>query len=1682
MGGNKKQAQRTKNNARPSNSGRSAELLSNTVTHFSNFSGMKETGFNIPTLSLSTIEDFELDIDINFQLVFKKMNKKDSTTKLKALQEFADLIQKSDAEAVKAVLPFWPRLYNILVIDYEPKVREATHVAHNEVVKKVKRNLAPYLKQLIASWFTSQYDTYAPAATAATSSFNSAFPENKIEGVIVFCEQEILTYIHDNLLVQTPQTVCDQKHNLPEVSQAKYERVLISSLHGYSLYLNKMKKDKIEASIELNKKIISSNKFWKYAKHNLSLVRAAWFEVLTALFQKAPFLLENEESHITLATLSSIDESDPIVLPLVWQNVLLTITLIKEWWTKVNVDKLLLPKLWKVLREGGQGNASVIYPNLLPMLPSLTPVLDVSTFYNNFFQNLCLGQKQKSVISSKSECTAVSTSLIECLRYVIMKNESDVSLCEQLIKTHLMPTLEWCLLETQSCYKTIFNQTASLAQYWSRNDTSEFPNYCRYLNYFWNIVDQMFQDVLMNLNFDESEKIFNVSSRQIEFLQSMKHVAKVKKSLKVKFDSDNTLANSGDIEVTSSGLGEFYINSLTDLVFKLCQAYVKIIDNKKSKELLDHLVVLIQEFDSKNLFLHISSQVGSEEQNGVIDIFQNLLTKWLQREELWCRSLIDLIFMAFKYLVDEEKQIVLDTVEKISNEDCLAWCLEDALSHQHNKDCVIRNWLTSDKVTNFIVSIVEKEIADQCAPNLKSLLRIAVTEDENEELYVSQQAIFKMVNKLKEPLMQPNDYLLTIDASASFASYLSAIVYTEKLLLTYTDELLIAMISMSLESGVATECLTDDTIWEVQTAWQDAISTLASGLSQAELETVLEKVASMTMECFEDEDFDDKKFKKLVDLLIGLCRSIHKGIPLNMDPVLDKLFKRTSTIEWRKTLTDLCKAGEYLNGKLASCYDEFRTEVEADDRELLKFFAWVCLKIKVLSAHLEDCADYDDEEDEGGIEKVTICSVLDARIDWICEMLYDSELGICFLENYCNVRFSTEIQGYISSGSSKLLELLGSLQFEEKSCLKDMLRTNAYKYSWIWCRTLYNYNVNYSSDVPVNAYDDLVKDATSSDKLLVIQATQVFAKHLNFDCVSYTSDDISRVIVLRHLSFCQEIDVQIAEVMLKVESFRTEDIARFNWESFKMKWNSYQMILETARLFNAFIKFQFDTLSQRYIDLIVICLAEWLPRLNQYHKLQKVHPMIIAVIDLLQNITTKIDILKESGTKKAFTKEWDDLFAEDIQNELIKLWLNLAGEFKNDQKSPLTSIPLMHSVLSITACFNHKILFKNATDKADKKIDKLMKESCLLLTSPMATLQLAAYKSLITLIPSLVEIDSVAVNTNRPNQNGLIFEQFKEVCSSMQEIVSTMLMGYKLGEDSCRVEPFTESYSYTFAYLLMWDVLLTLCEKASTELKYQYADWLRKENILKDLFNNLFRLMPLEILHCLETKSPMHSEWFSCRPALNPKDIYSSENLEHMVCWIYSLTLSQLPVLVRQWWSVTDSKTAQLVERITSTYVAPLLCAQELSDIRKYERSFKNMTIKVMPTVKEVIAIYSVDEAQMELLIRLPPNYPLAGPEVHCNRQIGGTSHKQWLMQFKKCVLHQNGRIWDGLSLWNNNLDKKFDGVEECYICFSVLHPGTYQLPKLSCQTCRKKFHSACLYKWFSTSNKSSCPVCRNLF
>ena len=63
-----------------------------------------------------------------------------------------------------------------------------------------------------------------------------------------------------------------------------------------------------------------------------------------------------------------------------------------------------------------------------------------------------------------------------------------------------------------------------------------------------------------------------------------------------------------------------------------------------------------------------------------------------------------------------------------------------------------------------------------------------------------------------------------------------------------------------------------------------------------------------------------------------------------------------------------------------------------------------------------------------------------------------------------------------------------------------------------------------------------------------------------------------------------------------------------------------------------------------------------------------------------------------------------------------------------------------------------------------------------------------------------------------------------------------------------------------------------------------------------------------------------------------------------------------------------------------------------------------------------------------------------------------------------------------------NNLDKEFEGIEECPICYYIVHSSTKELPKLPCKTCKHKFHCSCIHRWFNTSNKSECPVCKSQF
>ncbi|KAI3810700.1 hypothetical protein L1987_20322 [Smallanthus sonchifolius] len=200
---------------------------------------------------------------------------------------------------------------------------------------------------------------------------------------------------------------------------------------------------------------------------------------------------------------------------------------------------------------------------------------------------------------------------------------------------------------------------------------------------------------------------------------------------------------------------------------------------------------------------------------------------------------------------------------------------------------------------------------------------------------------------------------------------------------------------------------------------------------------------------------------------------------------------------------------------------------------------------------------------------------------------------------------------------------------------------------------------------------------------------------------------------------------------------------------------------------------------------------------------------------------------------------------------------------------------------------------------------------------------------------------------------------------------------------------------------------------------------------------------------------------------------------------IYGLMLRTLPAYVRDWFSdIRDNTSSSAIEFFTRTCCSPHLITYELSQIKKADLCDENFSVSVSKSANEVVATYTKDESNMDLVVRLPSSYSLRPVDVECTRSLGISEVKQrkWLLSMISFVRNQNGGLAEAIRIWKSNFDKEFEGVEECPICYSVIHTSNHSLPRRACRTCKHKFHAACLYKWFLTSNKSNCPLCQSLF
>lgn len=139
--------------------------------------------------------------------------------------------------------------------------------------------------------------------------------------------------------------------------------------------------------------------------------------------------------------------------------------------------------------------------------------------------------------------------------------------------------------------------------------------------------------------------------------------------------------------------------------------------------------------------------------------------------------------------------------------------------------------------------------------------------------------------------------------------------------------------------------------------------------------------------------------------------------------------------------------------------------------------------------------------------------------------------------------------------------------------------------------------------------------------------------------------------------------------------------------------------------------------------------------------------------------------------------------------------------------------------------------------------------------------------------------------------------------------------------------------------------------------------------------------------------------------------------------------------------------------------------------------------VKANQRTKEVMISKEIDDQMMSMAIRLPTNFPLGQAVLQGVNRVAVDEKKwrSWLLNSQGVITFSNNSLIDGIIAFRRNVVGALKGQTECAICYSLVSADK-QLPTKRCGTCKNLFHGSCLYRWFKSSNSSSCPLCRNPF
>ncbi|KAK7480178.1 hypothetical protein BaRGS_00028563 [Batillaria attramentaria] len=1726
---------RTKGNVKPSSSSQAARLLAESgaaPTGFVGFGGSSGMPAYVP--ASQAFDDVDSSLDADFRLVLRKLTKRDSTTKVKALGEFNSLCQEKDDATIQAVLPFWPRIYNKMAIDVDHRVRECTQNAMATLVGRVRRNLAPYLKNVMGAWLLSQNDTYPTVASAARKAFSAAFPDKKKESAVVFCKTVVAEYLVDNLLNQTPSTLSDPKTTPPEEMEAKYQRVLSSSLLALRQLLLTLPPAELEGVKGHMRGLLNDGKFWKLSKSAVLTVRSGMFWFTGSLCQAIPDVAQECVSKLSPLILGSIDSSEPGMIGAVWDAVLSLVRYLPDCWQHVNWQKAFWPKLRSLLESGCQGTALNVVPNLLPLL-SCVPMETAGgavAFLPRLLDHFKLGFTKEGVLNSVADTNAFARGYMECVQFAfkqIQEAEPTAdSVLESLLMDQLLPVVEASLLEPKPSVSRspLYGLMASFIASVEKN-----PSSSQFASMFWaglsdNVTEQLESvtaggerclriDRLVLLmkailfSGDSSKQTGGAKPERVKFASEEASSVPRVPSLSVADLSSERRKFVEKVVVQSHRLYHeqqecVYLKLFADLANLYFPASLAAV-------VLQNVRAEAEEGAGERLCAATESVGKVTEDLGQMDVdveksggahsgvIQRVVLPMLgstsggQGNPETVDHIITLLFACLPHLSSQNSTDIWESVLQSATSANELCCLVERALDKRQVMPQVTDWLCSPYLTSRLrnlVTLVTTQHSNmppgEVEQSWKVICLVLSANDDNEPVF-SLVCIKEIISSIHSELvslasrtMEPQDVQLAIQ----FVSR-AALTFFQNLRMSLSlpaaQDLILALMLADLD----TQCpIAGETASSVREAWSVGLGAVVShtgGLLQdggllASGCTLIRETAQSKTHCLED-------YRRLVQVTEHFVEVVKQSLPRDDDgdlasasdnpcvlALLPELLTRPAPPrETSKVLKYLC-----IDGQLPLTDLDSSTEVGETSSTITGVVFASLFNLWLLHFYHTDTASRD-RASEGDLEGREETSAMLSTKEWSAEnvaVLLDAVENLTL----ANTWLKTEAQ--VPEGVSTAVEELSRFIMTCTTLVPDKTQWKVVEGAITRAK-----EQGGTRALAMALLLGMLKDA---DGKIDLDETSVVDSHDTVQLVFRTQAAVLESIDTNALPLASSCLRVMAACLTCMPEMRVGEVAE--------------------EIQNSLADSQLSLAKPVPLQSFSVCACRLLA---------------VAARTIQQCLPTHREAFPAS-----LETEWKEFFCEGLFSSLLPLFVKLVGEVNASGETSESNLLLSAVGSALCQCpqelvVNHKLppylLASEDTSPLPDSLQTLLNRLCPLLTSALRPVQITAYTLLdrvISLLPAYEkdqkEEDSAQKEEVSRSPPVMLMKVIEDGAAAMDIVLSPVPI-----ETTVAMAPGSEEYQFALGYLFAWQLMLSFFHSAHSQLRAEYAVFLKDSSSVVHLLNHLFRLMPHTPVSSLtprkasfSTTSPLKSPGVGRSPSvvqspfkfsqaesgeencfafsvtsLGVEETGNTEDIQRVACSVYRHCLAVIPALVRQWWKDQDRKTAAYVDKFTCKNISPLLCKSEFQTVQDSE-NIEGITVKARVATREVTASYQMEEVKIELQITLPENYPLGNISVSSERRVGVNQAQwdRWLLQLNVFLQHQNGSIMEGLQLWKNNIDKRFEGVEDCMICFAVVHGTNFQLPRLQCRTCKKKFHSACLYKWFNTSQNSTCPLCRNLF